>query len=232
MATEYIHTFNFSYSMPRYWQKFFDTNFPNCYYENYGDHIDLKFQYPISDADVAKAQQTLNSYTEPPYYLTLARTQEFLLNTAKISSSSPQILQTFIMSPESNSNQVMADMKAIIELNLTTTTLLNTLNLAINSLNNNESVILQIYCTTRNNMIKNMTIDISDTVSTWKTNQSSDKRIWKSVQIYGLKELNPTYDCIWQLKLATSNPCITAGISSLQKLIYNVETPNNSVGAI
>jgi hypothetical protein len=225
MATEYIHTFNFSYSMPRYWQKYFDTNFPNCYYENYGDHIDLKFQYEISDADVVKAQQTLNSYTEPPYYLTLARTQEFFLNTTKTSNSSPEILQTFIMSPESNSNQVMANMKAIVELNLTTTT-------SLNELNNNESVILQIYCTTRSNMIKNITIDISDAVSTWKTNQSIDKRIWKSVQIYGLKEMNPTYDCIWQLKLATSNPCITAGISSLQKLIYNVETPNNSVGAI
>lgn len=89
----------------------------------------------------------------------------------------------------------------------------------------------QLYCQTRKLVLRKIQVDCSDILTSFKTIASSNRtssvlRDYKSVQLSGLKEFLPDYDCVWQFKVGVSNPLVSVALNGLQSLYFtkNLET--------
>lgn len=211
-----------SVTKPHYFDNFITTNFTaQTYYEDYGDHVVVHFPGVLTDDQRASYQTLFNNYQEPPYYLWLNRTENQCLYTETINSPEPTIVQTFIVSPQASSNLTLGDMKTVIEIMMPDVSQLQY------DSTNPVTVTVTLYDITRNVEINQTICDVSTIVQGWHSEQQSGAsgRVsgWQSLQIYGLTDSLPDFDCIWQFKLSINDASINASLTSLQNLIYNKE---------
>jgi hypothetical protein len=52
------------------------------------------------------------------------------------------------------------------------------------------------------------------------------KPIYKTVQLYGLKDVNPTCDGIWHMQACTTHSESSISLHGLQKIYYQVMLPD------
>jgi hypothetical protein len=86
------------------------------------------------------------------------------------------------------------------------------------------SITLEIYDFTRKVDIVSQTLDISDVISSWKTNGPTANipdPDFKTIQISDLRNQTTNYDCIWNYNLSVSDINISARIHSLQQIYYS-----------
>lgn len=191
---------------------------------NYVHHVVFK-DTPTQEQET-QLDTIIDGYVDPPYFLTLAGTEENFFNSSLcVNSTTPFLIQTFIVTPTrkmyseqlGNISTVLADMKVVSTIEIEDTNALQTWD----SSNNPVEMTITIFDVTRNIDIKTCVFDVSDVVLDMKMNGGVDR--WKTYQIYGLKDLIADYDCIWQFKIHINNPMVGVGLNSLQRLYYYVE---------
>lgn len=179
----------------------------------------------ITEEDWNLIGLALLNYIEPNEALILHHTDDHFLNTIETNSQELLVLQSFIQSPhitdmasnKLNVPTVLNDIKIICCLRVNDNNVLSSWNQAIDPI----SIQFQIYDKTRNIIVSNQIIDISDTVLNLKN--GAELKEFKTLQIYGVKDKIDTYSCIWQFKASISNPNIYLSINGVQKLYYEIE---------
>jgi len=179
----------------------------------------------VTEEDWVAIQLALQSYTEPVEYLILHHTDDHFLNTIETNSNDLTVLQSFIQSPpvtdlmsdKANIPMVLNDMKVICCLRVDNSSVLT----SWDSVNDPITITFQIYDKTRDTIISTQTLDISNIALNFKNGTTTVD--YKTVQIYGLRDVIDTYSCIWQFRTSISNSNIYLSINGAQKLYYQVE---------
>lgn len=164
----------------------------------------------------------VEAYVDPSYWLILDHSDNQFLNTNSTNSDTPEVLQSFIVSPYNNGNTVLGSMKTVVEYTVTD------LNAFINWDESNPVIFtLEIFNLTQNKSVTTITQTLNDMCLHWKQHalngDGSPQKDWKTLQIYGLKDLVPGSDCIWQFKVSISHPSIYISLNSVQRLYYVVQ---------
>ena len=192
--------------------------------------VEVTFNRELTPEEQISIGNAVSAYVESIYYLVLHHTETQLMNTDYTNSSDFKILQSFIMPPDNefiNENKIdvnthLGDIKTIIEIATDDVTFTNTWDPVTNPI----IISLQIYCLTKELIVTTDDIDITSIVSAWKNADpplTGEKHAWKTHQIYGLYNVLPNHDCIWQTSLKTNNANIKLKLNGLQKLYYTLD---------
>ena len=182
---------------------------------------------PLTDSQLSALTILLNGYTDPAVFLVFDHSINYPLHSHTTDDTDisiidgKSVLQTLIFEASNNSNTIVLDsMKTIVEYicpnvqNFVNTTL--------------GSITLEIFDISRNVSICSDTINLSEISTKWnnmaQTGSTIGDYVYRSHQFTGLRNVNPDYNTVWQLR-ATTNGSSTFSIRchGLQYLYYNIE---------
>lgn len=167
----------------------------------------------------------ITNYIDPAFYLTLDHTTSLAMhshftNDQDTMMGTQTVLQTLIYTASIDTNIVLDSCKSIVEFHCPN--LQSYLNKTTGNIN------VEIYDITRDTSIASQTLQLNDIAVQWNilanTGSTTGNTMYRSVQFTGLKNKNPDYDCIFQLRGSASDTSFTYRLNGLQYLYYSVIT--------
>lgn len=220
-AYQYLKEIHFTDAFTQYLQNTYGSLFDHFEFVPPFDDpiIRIFFNRELTEEEHTLLTSRINAYVSPTYFLRFSHTDNAFLESSPTNSTIPIVVQSFIISPYNTADLVMGELKTIIKYECD--------NLSVFDSFNPEqdppfTCTLQLYDYTNNNVIYTATENINFIVQQWKTDNKSDP-YWKTLQIYGLKDVAPGSDAIWQIKLSVSDPRINVCLNGMQRIFYNVE---------
>ena len=220
--------FNFNKSITIYpaFDAFVKKHFSTCLGIGGGStNVNVVFSSILTNEEQVSLSNLVSNYVNPSYWLDLDHTESAPLTTEFINSSTPSVLQSIIVSPYGQPNIVLDNFKSIIRYTTNNTSYFSNWDSNIDPIN--FTLILHNY--NNNSEIKSVTANINADIYNWKTMVQAGSNtlpdIYKTIQIYGLKDVVPGYDTIWLFKGSISNSNVNASLNGLQKLYYQVTLP-------
>lgn len=176
----------------------------------------------VTSRDLTTEEQTtltnlVNSYVDPDKWLVLHHTDNQFFSSDITSSQTPVVVQSFIVSPFNTSEYVMGCLKTIVKIDA-----VNAADFSDWNGSPNISYTLELFDFTNNQSVQTTTHVLNDIINGWKQNNLTDPT-WETVQLYGLENMSPGSDSIWNIKLSVSDPRLAIQLNSMQKLYYTVE---------
>lgn len=199
-------------------------NFPTTFNGITGgsDTVTALFTEPLSEVQQATLSNLVSNYVNPSYWLELDHTESSPLMSEPTISPSNVLMQSIIVSQYGQVNIALDNMKTIVRYSAQDPAYFATWD-------SNQSPVtfnLTIDNYTTGNNVTIVSTNINNELATWKAmaqaGSNSLPDIFKTVQIYGLKDMIPNYDNIWLFKGSITNSNVAASLNSLQKLFYNV----------
>ncbi len=195
------------------------------------DRVTVYVSEPLDAQELAQLAQLVQAWEDPPYWLELERTENHSMRSAKTSDPAVStFLETFIMSPylEDDGGVVMGSIKTVVRCWTADLAWMAAWDPAAAPIH----VDVQLYCGTLQRTLASATLDISaDLEAAWRSlagagaGAGDPPPVYKSVQLYGLKDCNPSSDRVWHLQGAVSNANVTINLNGLQRLFYHVVLP-------
>jgi hypothetical protein len=185
--------------------------------------IEFVFSKELTTEELATFHGLVDNYVDPEFWYSLYKKESMPLTTQHINTTNQTEMTTFIMTPgESDGNSRLESFKTVIEYRTQDVTAF-----ANYDENTPLTVTLRLYCKTRNLVLHEETIDITDIALSWKAiannNGTGSKYELRSWQIYGLYNKTPAdYDCIWQFIGSVSDPLLYISLNGLQKIYYTI----------
>lgn len=218
--------FNKSITIYPAFDAFLKNHFPTCLgITGNSESVTAVFSDVLSESDQASLSNLVSSYSNPPYWLELDHTESSPLMTNAITSTSNVIMQSVIVSQYGQTNIVLDNMKTIVRYSTENPAYFATWNSNIDPIVFN----LSINNYTTNNIVTDISANINTDVATWKqmaiAGSNTLPDIFKTIQIYGLKDKIPNYDCIWLFQGSITNSNVAVSLNSLQKLFYQIQLP-------
>lgn len=191
--------------------------------------IELNTVHIGTETELTSEQLTLlttliTDYTDPEVFLQLARTESMIGASESTTSNVYKDVQTFIYESvvDSEGNNVNSDgtkldvLKSILKVTTDDLSLVGDLSTG--------TVDIQLYDSTRDILIDEISVDISSILADWQTrsqnNETGPATAYQSFMIYGLLDKGTSFDCIWTFRLAVSDSRIKVRLNALQKLFY------------
>jgi hypothetical protein len=204
----------------------------NPLYESFVEHVQnqfsITFKRPLTSEELTEFTDWILNWQQPSIYLVFDHAETFTLTTDTVNSSDLHIVNTFIMQKYTltNLSVVLSSLKTLLHLSEEDIT-------SFSSMDDNGTytIRVQLFCRTTNSIIHDEVVDITSTILGWKqealNGRTGSVETWIPLQIYGLDNVLPNYDCIWQWKLATSHANIHVALNAMQKIYYNRILNNN-----
>lgn len=212
-----------------------NVNIPNALTEYLQNNYPLFGNMSYSDPDLTvnttslltseqetEAQTVVDNYVDPDEFLTLDVTTTDFSWSKSTNSADPVAVQTFIFSPNTpNANGSTFDaLKTVMDYSTDD----------VSVFSNGPTgctVTFQIYDQTRDYLLVNNSIDITDIVTTWQGlaqgGATGPQKVLRSHLVQGLRNLITNYDCIWQLQYGVTDPNVTVRSHGVQSLYYNIQ---------
>lgn len=183
-------------------------------------YYDLSFKRPLTTEERSALDSMIANYTDPESWLVLNNKESMTMATVNTNSTDFVDMHTFIMTNGSEYATPCTDLKTIINCNTA-----NVEAFANYDENANDTITLQIKCSTRDVVVEEAVIDVSDILLEWKNKANNGQtgyvQNFKSHQIYGIAEKTPSnYDCVWCFRGKVSNPLMHFSLNGFQKLFY------------
>lgn len=204
--------------------QYLNDNYPLFLYGK-GDGVtySITFKRQLSTEELEEFTQWIMNWVSPEQYLVFNRAETFSLNTERLTSSQLEVLNTFIMpgyDPNKNDGTILASIKTIVEYSTE-----NIESFAAIEEAQPHLITLQIFSLTANVVVHEETIDISPVFLQWKqkalNGETGKEASWKSYQVFGLNNILPKSDSIWQWKASTTSP-IRIALNGQQRLYYDI----------
>ena len=197
----------------------------NPLYESFVEQVkneyQITFKRSLTSQELSEFTNWITTWVQPSIYLIYDHAETYTLTTDKINSSDLSVVNTFIM-PRYNltsSSVILGSLKTLIHVSVHDITSL--INLDENIIGN---IKIQLYCNTKKVVIHHEDVSISNTIYNWKQQALGGKtgliEDWIPYQMYGLDNVLPDYDCIWQWKLSTNSPNVYVALNSLQRIYF------------
>lgn len=180
----------------------------------------------LTSEEQTDLQTLVNNYTDPAVWLTFDHVETMVMHShytddpVNIIIDNKDVLQTFIFCNRNTPQTVLDGMKTIVEYRC------DDLSTFANSTDGN--IVLSLHDMTRDVEILSSTIELAEISTKWNNlamegNVISDV-VFRSAQFYGLMNVVPNYDCIWQLRGSVEPPgSFKYRVNGLQYIFYNVE---------
>ncbi len=192
------------------------------------DEVMVEFSKELSAEEIAHLNTLVATYNDPSYWLYFDHTENMFMSTHYTSSTTPTLLESFIISPYETNNIVLGDIKTIVQIVPNEHTLQHFSTWDSNM--DPVSVTLEIFdYTDKTHLIEN-SLNLNYAVAQeWipliQAGSNVLPTIAKTIQLYGLKDENPGSDCIWQFHGHISNSNLSFNFSGLQKIYYQILLP-------
>lgn len=180
--------------------------------------VRITFSRELTQEEQDLLASRIEAYVSPSYWLTLHHTENQFLTSLPSNTTTLAAIQSFIVSPYNTSDYVMGDLKTILKYETPDVSVFNDWDPETHPI----TCTVQLYDYTQNQVIYNTVENINTIISGWKNNNVDP--IWKTTQIYGLKDANPGSDAIWQIKIAVSDPRVYVSLNGMQKIFYSVDS--------
>lgn len=200
--------------------------FPNANGYSYSEGVlEVSFPTSLNSLELQELTQKISEYQDPDYWLDLYNTETYPFQSIVCDSQELIDMQAIIVTPYNQNGVVLGSMKTIVKYNcknhaafVSNPTEPIKFNLVMNDYSSGNSNICNVE-TDITNEVQNIWVPMVQAGSNVLPS------IYKTTQIYGLKDLCPGADCIWTFQSSISNSNVTATINSLQKLFYYVTYP-------
>ncbi len=187
------------------------------------DVVTLYLSAELTEAEQASMATLVAAYEDPEFWLTLERTEEQFLSTKFTSSTTPVVLQSFIVSPYNASDVLVMDsIKTVINFEV-----LDIQDLLTIPPETPFTITIELYNFTQSETVITEVKDIADKIQMWRDeasglSEATSRSHWSTLQMFGLKDYVPGADNIWQFRVNVSYPLVRVALNSVQKLFYNV----------
>lgn len=188
---------------------------------SYSDpNLSINTSSDLTEEELASLTTMINEYTDPAIFLRLCSTITDAGISTKTNSSIPEVVQTYIYTNTNNDGIcVFNGIKTVLE--YSTNNVEEFLNFE-----GTVSVDFTIKCYTRNFVIHNSTLDITQICNDWKVlaqnGQTGVVKTYKTFMVEGLREIVANYDCLWQYIIGVSDPLVYVMLHAKQMLYYDV----------
>ncbi len=212
-----------------YLRQFNIRGYDGCMYDEGSFLITVPTSEELTTEEQEQLNNIINDYVDPPYYLQLTRTNsvplysEFTNKSGQNVVNGNTVMQTYIFNGNAaNENSEYIDcIKTIFEYRVD-----NVQNFANTTAG---SIYFEIYDITRNQLILSRDINLGSIATEWnalaQTGSTEGSTMYRSEQFYGLMNMSPGYDCIWQMRGNVDPPdAFDFKINSYQELYYNKRT--------
>lgn len=206
-------------ALNQYVENMFSGNYIGLNYSG-GTVYDFNFKKQLTQEQRTQLDTLVANYTDPESWLVLNHKESMPMTTNNCNSIDFTNLHTFIMTCGTEYASPCSDFKTIINCNTP----------AIEAFadydeNSNDTITLQIYCSTRDIVVIEEVIDVTNILKEWKTlannGQTGYAQKYMSKQIYGIADKIPSdFDCVWSFIGKVSNPLFQFSLNGLQKLFY------------
>jgi hypothetical protein len=210
--------------IPDAFQVYLTQNYPLFEGMTYTDpDLEVYTSGVLDGAQEITAQSVVDAYVDPAEYLTLNYTATDHTWSKATTESTPTVVETFIFSPNTpNADGGVFDaVKTVMSYTTDDVTLFETGPTAC-------TITFQIYDATRNLVLTEHFIDISDILEDWQADaiaQGTGSRIaHRTFMAQALRHVMVNYDTIWQLRYATSDSRVKVRSHGFQSLYYNVQS--------
>ena len=202
------------------WGDAYIRNEPNILENN----VSLYTNRELTPPELEATTSVIDLYVDPLFFLIFEHAENTTMITeftssAELTINGKKVLQTFIFSAPSNSEDIVLDsFKTIIEYNCTNTLLFELIS--------NSFIVLEIYDLTRDVQIFETNIPLDEIETKWKGMilPPENDTVFRSSFIGGLQYQTPNHDCVWQIRVSLSHPtAFRVRLNSLQQLFYKVE---------
>lgn len=198
------------------------------FYEGFnqsGTTVNISTKQELSQTEYQEMLDKIAAYTDPIIWLQLSSVEDMQMHTHAVSSSNIEVINTFINSYEKPDNSFMDSMKTIFQCE---TSHVEDFIDYDSTLHMNDRATFQLYDFTRNAVLKEVKPSLNTAFEYFKTQAQAGKTghisHWQSLQLYGLGNTMPNYDCIWQFRAAreTSYSNVEVSLQGIQKLYYYI----------
>lgn len=193
---------------------------------NYNDpSLTVYTTAPLSQQDLTTLTDLVNNYVDPEFFLTLSYTSTDTTFSEKTNSTTPDTVQSFFYSTTgANGNGTFNAIKSVIEY--------STNNVAYwSNFSGSLTATFSIKCYTRDYVLTNDSIDITDIANTWKSMALADPigsigqqdKVYRTFMVEGLRNYVANYDCVWVYVISVSNPNVYMCVQAKQMLYYDIQ---------
>ncbi len=168
----------------------------------------------------AAMRAAVAAYVDPAEFLMLNTTIPDTLRSKTTSSTTPEVVQTFIYCNNNFfGNATFNSIKTIFEYTTSDVSLWSTFTGSL-------TVTYDVYCYTRGITLSTNTIDLTDLANTWKTAalnlETGPRTVFRSFMIEGMRHVVADYDCLWNYIVGVSDPKLSVTIHAKQMLYYDI----------
>jgi hypothetical protein len=188
--------------------------------------ITVVFSSNLNPDQIISLSNNVVNYNDPSYWLNLDHTNNFPLFSEQINSTTGTTLQSFILSPYDQDNIVIGSLKTICKYNTSDLSYFANFNSNISPM----KFSLSLCNVTKNQFITSNSTDINEEIqSKWVPLANAGCNfappIFKTIQLFGLKDYTPGSDCMFNLNGHVSDSNLYVNLNGLQQLYYQVELP-------
>jgi hypothetical protein len=209
------YTYNVIINKPGAFTEYLTKNFTSFDYVNSNHNsADIFSKIVLSEPEITTLTTLVKAYVDPTEYLTLTSQFTDSSETKPCNSTDITTVKTFIHSASYQGDGVFNTFKMIFKYTAD----------SLDSFSTDSSCIvtLQLFCETRQYLMKTITFDISSVIDEWKT-MTGPYTKYKTVLLSDLRQNVTNYDVICSFKAKISSPSIFFSFHSLQSLYYNIE---------
>lgn len=181
---------------------------------------------PLTDTQLSALTILINGYTDPEVFLSFDHSSNLPMHTHTNDCmdltviDNKSVLQTIIYEINNSNNTIVLDsIKTIVE--YTCPNVQNFLN------KTQGTITLEIFDITRNTIICTEIIELNEIATKWntmaQTGSTEKDPVYRSHQFTGLRNVNPNYDTVWQLRANIDTIDFCFACNGLQYLYYNVQ---------
>lgn len=190
-----------------------------AYYRYTDPELLIATNEALDTNDFQALETFVNEYADPSVFLMLNTTNTDITSSKTTNSATPVIVKTFIYASNTqNGNGVFNSLKTVVEY--------HTDDVSQFLGETSGTCTFQLYCHTRQFLMEEVQVDISEIVTAFATkasnNESGPCSMYKTLMIEGLRNQVANYDCIWHIKMGVSNENMNTTLHSIQSLYYDV----------
>jgi hypothetical protein len=212
-----IYNFTHTVTKPGAFDEYIQKNFPlQAYITSTGTNISIATTRALTTDELQTLTNLVNAYTDPSEYLALQSQFTDTSSTGIHNNTSLETIKTFIQPASFINDGVFDTFKMVVKY-------------TADSLNNFSSdstcsLTLELFCETRQYLMKTIVFDITDIINEWKLSGLPGPFVkYKSLMISDLRFVVTNYDTIWSFKTFISNSAVTYSFNSHQSLFYNIQ---------
>jgi len=197
------------------------------YYQS-PDVFDIHFFEGTAQDKIDAVGAAISGFVNPSVYYWFDHSDDHFVRSETTNAQSLTSVQCFIQSPNSDISFTgkggepcyIGDIKLLLEISTPDTSAFSTWDPEVDPI----SIDAELHCLSFDVSLGSNTLNVTSSVSDWKAQTPSGKgRAFKTLQVYGLTNIDIQCASVWDIRLSTTDPRASVGCIGVQRNYYQKE---------